>query len=191
MRILSTLARWVRRFSAAEKGVAAVEFALILPIMLMLYVGMVEGSTLITMDRKVQTVSGSVGDLVARSNGLITSATLNDYVKVAAGIMTPYPVGSLEQIVTQVFVDNTGKATVDWSKRYVGQVSQSTGVRAKGDVITLPNEVKAIALNQYLIVTECRTTYTPLYGIAFDKAVNLYRENFFVPRFRERIKLDS
>ena len=190
MRSLAKLGQWARRFRTAEHGVAAVEFALILPIMLLLYVGMVEGSTLIAMDRKVQTVSGSVGDLVARSNGTIKAGTLNDYIKIAAGIMTPYPDENLVQMVTQVYVDANGKATVDWSKRYVGQVVQSTGARVKGDVYTLPSEGVAVSKGLYVIVTECSVAYTPLYGIVFDKAVNLYRENFYVPRFREQIVLN-
>ncbi|OYX04897.1 MAG: hypothetical protein B7Z15_17290 [Rhizobiales bacterium 32-66-8] len=91
MRALRTLLDCARRLRAAEAGVAAVEFALILPIMLLVYIGTVEASVLISMDRKIQSVSGAVGDLVARSRGEITSTLLNDYVKVAGGIMTPYP----------------------------------------------------------------------------------------------------
>ena len=190
MGILHRLVRWARQFKAGESGVAAVEFALILPIMLLLYAGMVEGSTLITIDRKVQTVSGSVGDLVARSNGMITSKSLGDYVKVASGIMTPYSDTELVQVVTQVFVDNNGKATVDWSRPYVGQVAKTTGGRSKGSTYPLPADVVAISRGQYLIVTECSLSYKPLFGFVFDQAINLYRENFFVPRFREQIKLD-
>lgn len=182
---------WLNRFRAAQNGSAVVEFALILPIMLMLYIGMVEGSTLISMDRKVQTVSGAVGDLVARSDGAISATTLNDYIKVASGIMTPYANDKLVQLVTQVYVDDKGKATVDWSRRYVGQAVQSTGAYAQGsEYKKLPAEVVAISSKQYVIVTECALSYTPLYGIIFDKAVNLYRENFYIPRFRDRIILN-
>jgi Flp pilus assembly protein TadG len=190
MGMRATWRHWARSFKRAESGVAAVEFALILPIMLMLYVGMVEGSALISMDRKVQTVSGAVGDLVARSNGTISIGTLDNYVKIASGIMTPYPTSDLVQIVTQVHVDTAGKATVDWSQRYVGQVRQSTGAHTKGAVYPLPAQVVAIAKGEYVIVTESGLAYTPLYGIIFDSAVNLYRENFFMPRFREPILLN-
>lgn len=185
----SLLAKLARRFQLAESGIAAVEFALILPFMLLLYIGMVEGSTLISIDRKVQTVSGAVGDLVARSNGEISRSTLDDYVKIAGGIMTPYPDAGLVQFVTQVYVDKDGKATVDWSQRYVGQAAQSSGAHAKGSIYVLPAEIKAIAKEQYVIVTECENTYTPLFGIVFDKAINLSRENFYIPRFREKINL--
>lgn len=191
MSAMANLARWAARFRAAETGVAAVEFALILPIMLMVYIGMVEASALISMDRKIQTVSGAVGDLVARENKAITSTTLADYVKVASGIMTPYPVAPLEQIVSQVEVSSEGVATVDWSQRFVGETLQATGAREEGEEYEgLPQQIIDIALGQYLIVAESRYSYVPLYGIPFDEPINLYRENFYLPRFGEPIELD-
>jgi len=182
--------RWIERFQRAETGVAAVEFAMILPIMLLLYIGMVEGSTLISMDRKVQSVSGAVGDLVARSNGAIIKDTVDDYVKVAGGIMTPYADDTLEQIISQVYVDDKGEARVKWSMRYVGKERQSLGAHEKEALYLLPDAIVAIAPEQFVIVSEAATTYTPLYGIVFDKAINLYRENFYMPRFGEEIKLN-
>ena len=176
-------------FRRAEAGVAAVEFALILPIMIFVYVGMVEASALISMDRKVQTISGAVGDLVARSDGEITAANVNDYVKVASGIMTPYSAAPLEQIVTQLKVPATGSATVDWSRRYKAQALQSSGAYANGTTYTLPAEILDISRGKYVIVAETRYSYLPLYGIVFEKAINLYRENFYLPRFGERIVL--
>jgi len=187
----SPLSRLCGRFRRTDSGSAMVEFALILPFMLLLYIGMVEGSTLISIDRKVQTVSGAVGDLVARADGEISRTKLDDYVKIAGGIMTPYSDDGLVQFVSQVYVDKDGKATVDWSLRYVGQVAQATGAHAQGSTYALPDEIKALAKEQYVIVTECRDTYTPLFGIVFDKAIPLSRENFYIPRFREKIKLVS
>jgi Flp pilus assembly protein TadG len=184
---LRGLTRRVSQFGVAETGVAAVEFALLLPIMLFVYVGMVEASALISMDRKVQSVSGAVGDLVARSQEQVTAAELLDYVRVAGGIMTPYDAAPLEQIVTQVKVNADGTTRVDWSKRYVHQALQGSGAHAVNSSYTLPQDIIDIALGEYVIVAESSYSYLPLYGIVFDQPVNLYRENFYLPRFDERI----
>ena len=48
------LAAKIRRLRLVEDGVAAVEFARILPVLLLVYIGSVEASALITMDRRVQ-----------------------------------------------------------------------------------------------------------------------------------------
>jgi Flp pilus assembly protein TadG len=68
----------LKRFGASERAAAAVEFALVLPIMLAVYIGSVEGSTLIVVDRKIQSVASSIGDLVARSDEEISASTLQD-----------------------------------------------------------------------------------------------------------------
>lgn len=182
-------ARWFHRFCRAQAGVAAVEFALILPIMLLVYVGTIEASSLISMDRKVQSASGAIGDLVARSNGTITGAELADYIGAAGGILTPFSPTPLVQIVTQVRLNPDGSATVDWSRGYVGQIRAPLRDHAANSPYTLPAEIVAIAREGYVIVSEARYAYTPLYGIVFDQAVNLYRENFFLPRFNDRIQV--
>jgi Flp pilus assembly protein TadG len=187
---LSALLQRIGRFRAAQGGAAAVEFALILPIMLMLYIGANEASVLISMDRKVQMVSGAVGDLVARSEDKITTAAINDYVKVAGGMVWPYTAPGMVQIVTQVKVSTDGKtAIVDWSKGYRDQALDSTLGRAVGSAVKLPDAVLGIAPNQYVIVAETSLPYTPLYGIVYTSAVNLYRENYYLPRFGNRIEL--
>lgn len=188
MGALRRLARSISQFRAAQTGVAAVEFALILPIMLLVYVGMVEASALISVDRKVQSVSGAVGDLVARSEEQITGAELLDYVRAARGIMTPYPTDDLVQIVTQVYVDEDGVTSVDWSRRYLDGVLQASGAHQQGDEYPrLPDDIITLAREEYVIVAESSILYRPLYGIVFDQAIDLYRENFYLPRFDDRI----
>lgn len=187
MRISSILISKIRAFKAARSGAAAVEFALILPVMLMLYVGANEASMLISMDRKVQLISGAVGDLVSRSEGEISAGTLADYVKVASGIVSPYLADDMVQIVTQVEVKTDGRAIVDWSDGYRNQVAVTALGRTKGSEYPLPQSVKAIAKGQYVIVAETGVPYTPLYGIVYKAPVNLYRENFYLPRFGGKI----
>jgi Flp pilus assembly protein TadG len=183
MRSLRSFVAFLHRFSLAQTGAAAVEFALILPIMLMLYVGANEASVLISMDRKVQYVSGAVGDLVARSEEAISASTLDDYVKVASGLVSPFTATGMEQIVTQVKVSSTGEATVDWSRGYKNQVPVSSLNRRKGSTYPLPADVTAIARDQFVIVAETKLPYTPLYGLVYKEPVTLYRENFYLPRF--------
>lgn len=189
MGIVGKAVQWARRFRAAEAGVAAVEFALILPIMLLVYIGMVEVSTLISMDRKIQSVSGAVGDLVARSDGIITATTLNDYVRVAGGIMTPYPMEPLVQVVSMVHVAANGDTKVSWSRRYENQILKPSGAHAAGSSYHLPSQIIAIAKEQYVIVAESGYDYKPLYGIIVDQPISLYRENFYLPRFGAMISL--
>lgn len=189
---LQMLNRLLRRFLTAQGGVAAVEFALVVPFMLVVYLGTSEASALITMDRKVQSVAGAVGDLVARENGTISGATLQDYFQASSGIMSPYTTTNIKQIVTSVQVMADGTTNVTWSREYLNGVMSvgTTYVVNKpygraSDMASMTD----IAKGSYVIVSEASYSYKPLFGLVFDKAVNLYRQSFYVPRFGEPITL--
>lgn len=193
MAAMQALLARLRRLALVEDGVAAVEFALILPIMLLVYIGSVEASLAITMDRKVQLVAGALGDLVARSDTTIAAGTLEDYFQAAGGIMTPYPVGNLKQVVTQVLVSDDGSsATVVWSREYnYSDEEVIVGTDHPQDSsFELPVAMRAIAPGGYVIVAESSYEHTPLSGFVFNQPITLYRENFLLPRFGGSITVD-
>ncbi|WP_297106821.1 TadE/TadG family type IV pilus assembly protein [uncultured Devosia sp.] len=184
MSAAGTLKRWLQRLIRTERGVAAVEFALILPIMVLTYVGTLEASTLITMDRKVQSVAGAMGDLVARVDGSVTASQMQDFFRASSGIMTPYSSSAVQQVVTAVRVNNDRSTTVLWSRKYEGGVYSSSTPHAVGAAFApLPEEMINIALGQTVIAAEAHYSYTPLLGVIFDRPVHLYRSSFFMPRF--------
>lgn len=179
----------LRRLRLAEAGTAAVEFALVLPIMLILYMGSVEVSAVISMDRKLQSVAGSLGDLVARSDTTIPAATLTDYFKAAAGIMTPHSTDGLRQVITQVEVRMDGTTSVSWSRQYQNG-TYSVGPRAVNSSYPLQAAMINVSKGKFVIVAEGYYDYQPFYGVAFNQTINLRRENFFIPRFGGSITLN-
>jgi Flp pilus assembly protein TadG len=183
MGALSTLVAKFSHFVRAERGVAAVEFALILPIMLAIYVGCTEAGGLLITDRKVQSVAGAVGDLVARSNKNLASADLEDYFLAATSIMSPYTVNDLMQTVTAVTVSDDGEATVAWSVEYVGGTMGPSTRHTPSEDYDLPEEMIDIARGHTVIAAEADYVYRPLLGLFFDPRIDLHRSNFFLPRF--------
>lgn len=180
---MRSLRRTLKRFLGAERGVAAVEFAMILPLLLAVYIGSAEAGTLLITDRKVQSVAGALGDLVARSNKSVTTAQLLDYFEASTSIMSPYSTSELTQTVTAVRVSEDGEATVSWSVEFTG-AAMSTGTRyIRDDAYALPDEMIAVALGQTVIAAEADYTHRPVLGLFFDQAINLHRSNYFVPRF--------
>jgi Flp pilus assembly protein TadG len=166
-------------------GVAAVEFALILPMMLMLYVGTVEASALISMDRRVQTIAGAVGDLVSRANVNLPACDLKDYFQAAAGIMAPYTSDPVQQIITSVQVKADGTTLVAWSRAAGGAVAHNVG-----EAYPLPQAMKDISLNAYVIVSEASYSYMPITKLIYSQAIQLRRENFYLPRFGGSISIN-
>lgn len=179
------------RFKRSEAGVAAVEFAMILPVMLFVYLGSVEASALISMDRRVQAISGAVGDLVARANTVLTKSEMIDYFQAAQGIMTPYTTDTVEQVVTAVSVAANGSATVLWSRQYVDK-KYAVGLKypAKSSFV-LPKAMTDIAAGNTVIVAEASYSYLPLNGLVFKQAVPLFRQTMYLPRFEGGITIGN
>lgn len=185
---MSFLARLLRRLRHSDAGTAAVEFALILPVMLLVYLGSIEASALISMDRKIQMVTGAVGDLVSRVDTTISAATLTDYFKAANGMMTPYPTADMVQVITQMEIKSDGTTRVDWSRQFTnGVLTTSTKYTAGMTTRKIPQEMINISKGNYIIVSETGTSYLPLYGIVFKTAIPLYRENYYMLRFGGKI----
>ena len=192
--MMGRVRRLLSQFKRDHRGVAAVEFAFVAPVMLMLYIGSIEASRLITMDRKVQSVAGAVGDLVARTNCYISTEQLRDYFQAASGIMTPFTTKGVKQLVTLIEVKPNGTPNVVWSREYLnGLLSVGTTHKANS-TYSLPPEMVEIARNgenKFVIASEASSSYPPLSGFVFDKAIPLYRENFYTPRSGKTITTDA
>jgi len=99
---LPKIGKGLRRFSAKlrhnESGIAAVEFAYVVPLMLLMLVGSIEVSRAISMDRKFSIVTSMTGDLVAREKDLGTnpSQTLDKIMEAIDHVMAPYDTSTLK-----------------------------------------------------------------------------------------------
>lgn len=184
------LGGFAKRFWHAREAVAAVEFALILPIMLALYLGSIELSSLINVDQRITTISGTVGDLVARSDGTLTGTSLTDYFTAASAILAPYPTTDLQMVVSCVAVDKDGNTDVIWSEGYNGAATRPTD-KPFAAPNAIPQQMIDISENNYVIVAEASYPYKPLLGIFFKNTFNLYRETFYLPRYPGEITYDS
>jgi Flp pilus assembly protein TadG len=182
-----------------DRGTAAVEFALITPFLLTLYLGSMEASALFTVDKRVNTISATVGDLVGQWNPtegtLYTTATtdpLPTYFAAAKGIMAPYPITAVKQVVSLIFVSSTGTTKVIWSKANgTGATPRTQGSSFAGlGSTTTTNDV---ARGGCIIASEVSYSYKPLLGAVFTVALNLSHVNYFIPRYgaTDTIEVDS
>ncbi len=180
----STISRLKKFLISQEEAIAAVEFALITPFLLVLYMGSLEVSQIISVDRKMAAATGALGDLVARNNGSLSTDTLDDYFTAVGLIMTPYSADNLKQLVTVVFVDEDGDTSVEWSVAHNGATAKT-----EGNEYILPSEITDIATNTYVIVAEAEMPYQPWGGYVIDSTITLYRQYFHLPRFGANIEL--
>ncbi|MDE5443591.1 pilus assembly protein [Bradyrhizobium sp. CSA207] len=164
------------------RGVAATEFAIVTPFMLVLYVGGVELGNGLAMNVKVSATAHSVADMVSQ-NTQVTSAQMDGILAASTAIMAPYPVknGSTSLMtitVSEVSTDSTGKATVQWSKS-----TSTSGARAVGQEMTLSSFTSTgNNANISLILSEVSYDYTPNLGYTIAGTVKLTDSYYLFPR---------
>ncbi len=102
----------VRALAACRRGVAAVEFALVLPFMLILYFGMVEVTTGISADRKLTLLSRSLADLTGRA-GTLTDTELDSIFAASRAIMHPFDGSKVKMRVSSIVVRRISATQVE------------------------------------------------------------------------------
>jgi Flp pilus assembly protein TadG len=173
----------VTRFTRDRRAVSAVEFALILPLMVLLYSGCVDLTQGISIDRKVTITARTVADLVAQVQKT-TGADVNNALGAAAQIMEPYPVAGVT--VSLVKIDKTGKATIVWSlSRYGGPPHKPN------DVVTVDSALKTPNNETYLVWGEATFSYSPIVGIIFKNTLGLSGQIFMSPRVSASVECSS
>ena len=119
-------------FIKNSQAVAAVEFALIAPILLLLFVGTVEISLLVSVDRKISRTSSAVADLIAQGDNYTTAdgiANLRSIFGVTERIMYPYsdriPCVVISIVEAQAESDTNGDGSIDGDDDVVARVRLS------------------------------------------------------------------
>ena len=172
MRGLPMILSHIRRFRDDARAIAAVEFALILPLLIGLYLGAIEGATLYSADHKVATVASTIADLVAR----------------AETIMQPYATTGLVQRVSLLTINSTGVAKVKWSRSY----PTGTALAADSDyplAATTQINILARGASGWLVASEVDYPHEPIVGFVIPGTVNLHHVQYYLPRFNGEIKL--
>ncbi|GGA59524.1 hypothetical protein GCM10011385_11580 [Nitratireductor aestuarii] len=153
------LVRSARAFLRRTQGVAAVEFALLAPLMIALFILTMEFAQAIDTSRKVARMTVQIGDLITQQPDM-TPTTLQSIVKIAEATIQPYKRSTAAVRVTAIDI-TTGSAPqpkVAWSKCYYDCAALPSAT--KGATVTLSNDLKIPGM--YLIRVETRLAYRPM-----------------------------
>jgi Flp pilus assembly protein TadG len=175
----AALRRRLLRCVQDERGVSAVEFALLLPLMVTLYLGGVEISQGLTIDRKVTLVARTVADLAAQSTS-ITNADMTNILNASTAVLLPYAIASAKVTVSQVTIDANGTAKISWSDTKNGTA------RSPGSTVVLPTALNIP--NSSLIWSEVSYEYKPVVGYVITGTMNLTDQIYMRPRLSDEVK---
>ena len=138
------------RLGGDLRGVSAVEFALLAPVMFAFYFGLAEFCQGYMAQKRMGHASAVVADLVAQSDA-IKSSQMTDMFKVGDLVMQPFSSSPLKQRASSLTRDTYGVVRVDWSQG-VGMSARSTG-----STVTIP--VGLIENGESLVMTEATYDY--------------------------------
>jgi Flp pilus assembly protein TadG len=166
------------------RGVAAVEFAMVVPIMFFLLVGAIEFSQALTVDRRVTQSASSTADLIARapSQGLSTVQVDNE-LRIVEQLIAPYDLTALTVRVISVKAvappgnPNAINYLVDWSRDNKGGTPFARNAPYNGIPAGL------LVGGESVIVAEATYNYTPLiFNYFIENAFDLEERFYLKPR---------
>jgi len=168
--------RW-RGALADIRGGAALEFALLLPILVTLYAVGFEVCQAATVKRKLTDTTVQLANLTSQYTK-VTKADISTIMNASSETMSPFPNSSLSLVVSEISVDANSHATVTWSEAYLN------GVAFKGTPLTTPPTAPAsfVTPNSSYIVVQSSFSYTPIVAGGLVSPITMTNQSFMLPR---------
>jgi Flp pilus assembly protein TadG len=159
----------LRRFGAAKKGLAALEFAIIAPMMIFLLFGAVDLIDVLGADKRSQNVAASLADVVARDTA-VSNAEVTGLWSAVDVLMFPDDGAAMQVRITSVRIVNTTTATVVWSEGH------NMGGRSVNSTVALPAQMMTPGTS--VIMTETVYPYRALLGFLYAGTKNLSHDAY-------------
>jgi Flp pilus assembly protein TadG len=187
--MISSIGSWFRRpvrsrFANDSSGAAAVEFAMLLPIMFMLFYGTIEFSQALTVDRRVTQIASATADLVARTKET-TTGEIDQIMLIVDELMKPYDPTLLRISLMNVVADinDASQTTVCWVYEHNGGANASA---TQGAAYALPAGV--VEKGDSVVVAEVAYNYDPpLFGFIIENTIQMTETFYLKPRLSATI----
>lgn len=159
-------------------GGAVVEFALVFPLLLAIFVGLYDYAYYILLHNKLSRASGTIAFIVSKQD--IKASALTSVLTNAFVILKPFNFKTNGTIITsQIGLDSKSKMIINWQGKVGSAVSRVGG--AGGAPSALPNGLQ-ITGQERLIVTEVYYNYAPFFSFGVLSPKTLYKISIYPPR---------
>jgi Flp pilus assembly protein TadG len=169
----------IAQLTRDTRGVSAVEFAFVLPFLVLLFVGGYQLSDAISAYRKVTVATKTVADLTSQYTS-VSDLDLDQILAASQQVMAPYAVSNAKITVSQVSVDGSGNAKISWSR------SLNTPAMAIGADFTIPPAIKQN--NTSLIVATITYSYVPVVASSMLGTIPMRDDIIMSPRASSSVK---
>ncbi len=178
----------MRRFASDVQGIGGVEFALIAPLLLFLYITSFELTIGLSVSKRVTRTASTVADLVTQQ-AKVTTSDLQQMTSVANAIFTPYQPQNLKMKITGVTIDASSNPTVAWSWAQDGSRPYSNG-----STVNVPTDMRSAST--FLVRAEVSVTHQLLMFMpglmpSSLQTITLNREFYYRQRVGTSITCDG
>ncbi|MEZ5960466.1 MAG: TadE/TadG family type IV pilus assembly protein [Hyphomonadaceae bacterium] len=161
----------LRRFVRENKGVAALEFAIIAPLLMVpLLLGSVDLIDVMGANKRAQNAAASLADVVARDTEISNSEMTNLWRGLDI-LMYPNDPGTMEMRITSISIVNASTARVVWSEGHGGMSGRQVGSN-----VALDNRMMNVGTS--VIMVEAVYKYDAPLGFLFQNQVSLTHEAY-------------
>ncbi len=168
-----------------QSGTVAIEFALIVPLMVTLYLGSYETANLTLAYMKLEASAETAADLVAqtRVNTVLASADFTSITTAATEVLTPLPTSDAQLAIAYAAITySTGSPVIDWHLEVNGAtaitLTDAAGVK---DLATLGSETSGSS--DSVIVAHLTYAYSSPFGYILSSSYSLSEWAFNRPRY--------
>lgn len=162
--------RFLRRAAADRRGVSAIEFALIFPVIFVLHIAAAEALQVYQAQRNVAHIAAAMADITAQ-NRAVSTEELNDILAAGTSMLHPFPLESLQQRISSISANSSGSVSVDWT------VKKNYGL---GGSPSVPSGY--LAAGESVIVTDVVYDYRSALGFFLPDTIRMTRHAYVRPR---------
>ncbi len=165
----------------ADKANVAVEFALALPVLLLMLLASVELGRFVLLHQKVDRVAVTISDLVARAE-TISESELDDIFNAAGQVAEPFDLGNNGRVVVSSVINNDGDGeTIAWQRSGGGSFVASSDIGIEGGSASLPDDFD-VREGETAIISEVFFEFEPFLSSLIVAPQTLYRRAHHRPR---------
>jgi Flp pilus assembly protein TadG len=174
--------RMFRRFFASTRGVAAIEFGFLFPVLLLLLLAGIDGGRAVAVSMKVRSAAYAL-DAIANQYTSIYDTDMSNILCATATILAPYPSGPVAITLSQIKIASGGAATVSWSDTLNGTAhTQGSSITIPSNLTPSGNPKTCATFPCYVLLGEVTYTYTPMFGNFIIGPINLSDKIYVTPR---------
>lgn len=175
----------------AERGVAAVELALVFPILLILLLGGLDMTRYMLYHQKTERITFTVADLVTQSQS-VTKVQMDDIVLAAGQIMQPFTFGANGVVIVSSIYKDPAQIypTIRWQYTGGGSLARTSKIGILNGTPKLP---AGLTLNDKdnVIIAETYLRFSPAFNSGYTPVSDIYKIAVYKPRLGALLSLPN